>query len=214
MTEIIESRSDYRHGPGRYETHGYIAPVVLSICGEFAVRRVLDIGCGNGMLCRELADAGCEVVGVEPSASGVAAARQLVPEGVFYERSVYDDPAGIAESGFDLVVSTEVIEHLYKPAALLQLAAAKLKADGLLVLSTPYHGYLKNLALSLANGWDRHHAPLSDGGHIKFWSRQTLTGLLEKHGFRVLQFHGAGRLPGLWKAMILVARKARPTEAP
>jgi 2-polyprenyl-3-methyl-5-hydroxy-6-metoxy-1,4-benzoquinol methylase len=214
MPEIIESRSEYRHGPGRYETHGYIAPVVLSICREYGARRVLDIGCGNGMLCRELADAGCAVVGAEPSASGVAAARALVPEGMFYERSVYDDPAGIAESGFDLAVSTEVIEHLYKPAALLQLAAAKLKEDGLLVLSTPYHGYLKNLAISLAGGWDRHHAPLSDGGHIKFWSRATLTALLEKNGFRVLQFRGAGRWPWLWKAMILVARKERPAGAP
>jgi len=46
-----------------------------------------------------------------------------------------------------------------------------------------------------------------DGGHIKLWSRTTLTRLLEKNGFTVIEFHGVGRFPYLWKSMILVARR-------
>lgn len=74
------------------------------------------------------------------------------------------------------------------------------------MISTPYHGYLKNLALSAFNKWDKHHTPLWHGGHIKFWSRRTLTSLIEANGFRVTEFHGVGRAPWLWKSMILVAR--------
>lgn len=74
------------------------------------------------------------------------------------------------------------------------------------MISTPYHGYLKNLALSVFNKWDKHHTPLWHGGHVKFWSRKTLTQLLEANGFKVTEFHGAGRLPWLWKSMILVAK--------
>jgi len=75
-----------------------------------------------------------------------------------------------------------------------------------LVISTPYHGYIKNLALSVFDKWDSHHTPLWHGGHIKFWSRKTLTQLLEDNGFKVIGFSGVGRIPYLWKSMILIAK--------
>lgn len=167
----------------------------------------MDIGCGNGTLSRDLADAGFEVVGLDPSPSGVACARELVPEGKFYEMGVYDNPSGLPEGCFDVAVSTEVVEHLYIPSSLPKFAHPKLNAGGLLLLSTPYHGYLKNLAIALSGRWDTHHSPNCDGGHVKFWSRRTLTKMLEANGFQVLAFHGAGRLPWLWNSMVLVARK-------
>ena len=73
--------------------------------------------------------------------------------------------------------------------------------------STPYHGYLKNLMLSLFDHWDFHHTVLWEGGHIKFWSRKTLGRLLEQNGFKVLSFQGVGRMPFIWKSMIIVAQK-------
>ena len=202
-----DSQAVYRHDARPPCTSGYLVPVVVCACRAAGARRILDLGCGNGMLCRALADAGFEVVGVEPSPSGVAVAARAVPEGVFRCGSVYDGPAIVPESDFDVVVSTEVVEHLFRPSALPALAFAKLKPGGRFVVSTPYHGYLKNLLLALANRWDSHHSPLWDGGHVKFWSRRTLTALLEANGFRVLEFHGAGRFPGLWKSMVLVAQK-------
>lgn len=207
MPGLIESRCSYGHDQTPPCTGDYVDALVLRLCRKIGVGSILDVGCGNGTLCRKLAQAGFSVVGLESSRTGVEAARQSIPGGVFYEMSVYDDPRQIAEGPFDAVVSTEVIEHLFLPKALPKLAAAKLKSNGFLVLSTPYHGYLKNLFLSLANGWDRHWSPGWDGGHVKFWSRRTLTRLLESNGFRVVEFHGAGRIPWLWKSMVLVARK-------
>ena len=111
------------------------------------------------------------------------------------------------ESRFDAVVSTEVIEHLFSPHLLPLFAAGTLDKGGYLILTTPYHGYLKNLVLALLDGWDTHLTPLWHGGHIKFWSRKTLTRLLSENGFEVVGFSGVGRLPYLWKSMVLVARK-------
>jgi 2-polyprenyl-6-hydroxyphenyl methylase/3-demethylubiquinone-9 3-methyltransferase len=77
----------------------------------------------------------------------------------------------------------------------------------LAIVSTPYHGYWKNLALSLVPGaWDRHHDPLWDHGHIKFWSRRTLRALLIRAGFNAVRFERLGRIPTLAKSMIAVAR--------
>ena len=204
---VIESRAEYIHDAAPEFFDRDLYPAVLALVRRHNCRHVLDIGCGVGTLCRRLRENGCEVVGMDPSASGVATAQRIVPQARFYELGVYDDPAHITEGAFDCAVSTDVIEHLFKPAALPRFAAAKLKPGGLLSLSTPYHGYLKNLALSLFDKWDSHFTPFWDGGHIKFWSRSTLSQLLAQNGFQVVAFRGVGRVPGLWKCMILVARK-------
>lgn len=187
----------------------YIAPQVLSLLKKLGCKRVLDIGAGNGALCHLINSSGITTVGVEYDHAGVAIARQAYPNIPFYQLGVQDDPEPLldAEGQFDAVVSTEVIEHLFSPHLLPQFAAKVLDKDGLLIISTPYHGYLKNLILSIFNKWDDHHTALWHGGHIKFWSRKTLTELLQTNGFKVAQFKGAGRAPWLWKSMILVARK-------
>jgi 2-polyprenyl-3-methyl-5-hydroxy-6-metoxy-1,4-benzoquinol methylase len=191
------------------ESCGYVGPRVLKILEQIAVRRVLDLGAGNGALCGYLASAGFEVVGVEYDQAGVEIARKTYPHIPYYRFGVQDDPQRLLqqEAQFDAVVSTEVIEHLFSPHLLPRFAAAMLKSGGFLIVSTPYHGYVKNLALSLFGAWDKHHAPLWHGGHIKFWSRRTLTELLVDHGFEVIGFSGVGRLPYLWKSMILIGRK-------
>lgn len=188
----------------------YITPRVLNILRQLQVKRVLDLGAGNGALCSQLALSGYETVGVECDEGGVEIARRSYPNIRFYRFGVQDDPAELMkdEKPFDAVVSTEVIEHLFSPHLLPKYASGTLKEGGYLVISTPYHGYWKNLALSIANAWDKHHAPLWHGGHIKFWSRHTLTQLLVENGFGYVSFSGVGRFPYLWRSMVLVAKKA------
>ena len=74
------------------------------------------------------------------------------------------------------------------------------------MISTPYHGYLKNLVMAATGKMDAHFTVLWDGGHIKFWSRKTLTQLLEEFGFEVIGFKGSGRFPYIWKSMFIRAR--------
>lgn len=74
-------------------------------------------------------------------------------------------------------------------------------------MSTPYHSYLKNLALALSGKMDNHFTALWDHGHIKFWSKKTLTLLLREAGFSKVKFFRAGRIPPLAKSMLAVATK-------
>lgn len=196
----------YSSTGARYDDH-YISGPVLSLCHTLGARRVLEIGCGNGNLSRRLQAAGLEVVGLDPSHSGIEIARVSVPGVPFFRMSVEEDPALLGELDFDLAVSTEVIEHLYTPRSLMRFAAVALRPGGYLVISTPYHGYAKNLLLSLIDGWDAHLNPLWDGGHIKFWSPRTLRELAQSEGFTCTEVFGVGRCVGLWKSMIGVFRR-------
>ena len=106
------------------------------------------------------------------------------------------------------VLCLEVIEHVYFPHRLARTMFELCEPGALAVVSTPYHGYWKNLALSLVpGGWDRHHHPLSDHGHIKFWSIPTLRALLASAGFSQTSFLRVGRMGPLAKTMIAIAEK-------
>lgn len=201
------------HNSEAEQSHDYLQPVVLMAVRMLApVRttpaRVFDAGCGNGALLHKLELTGYQVAGCDASESGVAQARRLCGDRVRVERlSVYEDLSGTFGGDWDVVVSTEVIEHLYSPRDFVRQVRALLRPGGALVLSTPYHGYFKNLALAATGALDKHFTALWDGGHIKFWSYDTLRHLLAEAGFQRFAFYGAGRLPLLWKSMVVVAHK-------
>jgi 2-polyprenyl-6-hydroxyphenyl methylase/3-demethylubiquinone-9 3-methyltransferase len=138
------------------------------------------------------------------SETGIRLARQRCPNGRFEVLPADANLlANLGEEPFDLVYSLEVIEHLYDPLSFVAGCFSATRPGGEFVCSTPYHGYVKNLVISLVDGWDRHHVATEVGEHIKFFSRRTLSKLLEQAGFRDLDFRGGGRAPYLWKSMVM-----------
>lgn len=187
----------------------YVAPQIIRLIRKLKLKRVVDLGAGNGALCSMIKATGCEVVGVEFDSKGCELARSRYPDIRFHNFGFHDDPEKFtsSEGVFEAAISTEVVEHLYAPHLLPRYASETVMANGYLIISTPYHGYLKNLALALLDRWDSHHSPLWHGGHIKFWSRRTLGQLVSQNGFEVVDFYGVGRSPYFWKSIIMVARK-------
>ena len=209
----VGAQQEYEWGSGEApESVDYILPVVEEwLKGLPDGAAVLDAGCGNGVTLMRLAKlGGYRLSGIEISESGVKMARAQNP-GVAIER--LDLTADLSGhdwcGGFDAVVSLEVVEHVFLPRMFAKNCHGFLKPGGRLIVSTPYHGYLKNVALAVTGKLDGHFTALWDYGHIKFWSRKTLGLLLEEAGFRVVGFGGAGRVPYLWKSMVVVAEKLR-----
>lgn len=194
--------------PANGEYGAALAQVFVEIITRLEdVKRICDLGCGNGYLAGQLAERGYEVTGVDASLSGIEIATRSYAKARFVRAELNRKlPEHIANE-FDLVVSSDVIEHMYRPSDLLEAANSLLEPGGSLLIGAPYHGYAKNLVLSLAGKMDNHFSVLDDGGHIKFFSVKTLSELLSKHGFGKLQFSFYGRLPWLWKNMICHARK-------
>jgi len=101
-------------------SHEFIQPKIVSIlkrlCRED--KTILDVGCGNGAICGSLAALGFKVAGAEYDRQGFEIASRSYPEIKFYNVGVYDSSEEIRKdypAGFDCVISTEVIEHLFSP---------------------------------------------------------------------------------------------------
>jgi 2-polyprenyl-3-methyl-5-hydroxy-6-metoxy-1,4-benzoquinol methylase len=199
---------------GRYDdeevdaSHSYLLPAVLDVLEASvrggAPRRLLDLGCGNGSATARLAEGGFDVTGVDPSERGIEIAKSRHPGLKFFQASCYEDLSG-RFGRIPFVVCIEVIEHLYWPRLLLKSAYDLLEPGGRLILTTPYHGYLKNLALAVTGRMDGHFDATTDDGHIKFFSERTLRDLVLEAGFRSADFRFIGRIPAFAKSMLVTA---------
>ena len=187
-------------------TFSYLLPPLLSLLDKVDNKVILDLGCGNGFLANYLLQAGYNTYGTDASKNGIDIAKLEHPERFFLQDlSTGNLPEELKNIQFDTILSTEVIEHLYDPQGFIDFCKKKLPTGGELILSTPYHGYWKNLMLSVLGHWDAHWDPTWHGGHIKFWSKKTLSRLLTTNGFTVVAFKGCGRVPYFWKSMIIKA---------
>jgi 2-polyprenyl-3-methyl-5-hydroxy-6-metoxy-1,4-benzoquinol methylase len=163
---------------------------MVRVLRRAGAKRVLDAGCGDGNFTASLAEAGFEMFAIDLSEGGISRAQARYPNITFCNSSVYDNPLEKfhAAAPFDAIVSIEVIEHLYSPMTFMKQARAALKPGGLLILTTPYWGYLKNVVLALTNRTDRALSPLWEGGHIKHWSVATLKELGRNNRFEFQSF--------------------------
>jgi 2-polyprenyl-6-hydroxyphenyl methylase / 3-demethylubiquinone-9 3-methyltransferase len=100
--------------------------------------RILDIGCGGGILCEPLARLGAFVVGADPSETNIAVAQQhAVRSGLSIDyRSTSAEALAQAGEIFDVVLAMEVVEHVADVGMFVGLAAAMVKPGGLIFVAT------------------------------------------------------------------------------
>lgn len=188
--------------------NAYLWPIIKEILANDSGpdRRAFDLGCGNGATANMLFGLGYRVTGIDISESGISVGTSRFPHLKLHIGSVYDDLASIYGQ-FPLVVSLEVIEHCFDPMAFAKTFYNLMAPGAIGILSTPYHGYWKNLALAITGKWDKHLTALWSGGHVKFFSIATLRILLTDIGFKDVRFIRVGRIPPLAKSMIAIVRK-------
>ena len=211
MMDTAVDISGYTYEDGEQNaSHHYLLPAVLDILAALRIGpthpKLFELGCGNGAVAEALTQCGYRIMGVDASEQGIAQAKMRYPHLDLHLGSAYDNLAG-KYGRFPVVLSLEVVEHLYAPRAFARTLFNLVEPGGTAIVSTPYHGYWKNLALALSGQLDRHFTALWDHGHIKFWSISTLQRLLEDGGFHSITFRRVGRIPALAKSMIAIGKK-------
>ena len=163
----------------------------------FAGLRLLDIGCGGGLLSEPMTRLGADVVGVDPSEKNIKTARihaqeQELP--IDYRVGTAEDLERAGER-FDIILNMEVIEHVADPAAFTRICAAMLKPGGLMFVAT-LNRTLKSFGLAIVGaeyvlGW------LPKGTHQweKFITPAELKGWLSANGLKTVDESGVTYSP-------------------
>ena len=112
--------------------------------------RILDIGCGGGILSEPLARLGADVVGADPAAANIAAAKLHAEEaGVAVDyRATAAEALADAGERFDIVLAMEVVEHVADVNLFVQRCAEMVKPGGLMIVAT-LNRTLKSFALAI-----------------------------------------------------------------
>lgn len=184
---------------------------------HFSTISVLDIGCGNGsQLSLPLARSGLSVTGIDPDESSIAHATRLsedVPSARFLCTSVNE----IAET-FDVVILSEVLEHVMDPVGLLKSGERRLNPNGLVIVTTP-NGYgefemdswlfgvlrMQRVVDRLASNKSKVMSSTDndDSGHIQFFTRGRLYRIFRECGLAVWRDGAASLFAGPFAGHLL-----------
>jgi SAM-dependent methyltransferase len=138
--------------------------------------RIVDLGCWVGFLLDEARKRGWEPVGVEPSDYAVGYAREKLGLDVLQADLLSAD---LPEGSFDAVTLGDVMEHLVRPGEALDRIFELLRPGGVVHIATPNAG--STLARRMGARW---WSVLPT--HVQYFTRSSLSDLLERHGFEVL----------------------------
>ena len=156
-------------------------------------KTALDVGCGAGLLAEPLSRLGAQVTAIDASAELIEAAKEHAAA-MALEIDYRAIPVEKLTGQFDLITCMEVIEHVADPAAFLKALAKRLKADGLLVMSTPNAtSWSRLMMITIGEGLGR--IPRGTHDFDKFIAPDRMKLLLADAGLKCLDVEGIAWSP-------------------
>lgn len=165
--------------------------------------RVLDIGCGNGLLLYQFRNSFKQLVGLEYSEHRLQQAQVNLADHNFVPlQGSAEDMRAIESGSIDLIISADTIEHIPDVYAATAEMFRVLKPGGTMVVNTPNIAFIKKRLLLLLGRFPSTSQPnegigsdiLYDGGHLHYFTFRALRIILEKAGFEMLRKVGYGKL--------------------
>lgn len=183
----------------RFEAVVYFCPAQ---CG-----RVLDIGCGNGLVLYHLVEQYKEITGIEPCSKRYSAAKERlnkVQKPVEILQCRIEDGINKPDGWFDTIIWSDVIEHVIDVFGAMSEVSRLLKIGGVLVTITPNAAYLRRrirflfgkFPVTTSNKKSLKIIPgvIYEGGHVHYFTFDTLKAIYRQVGIRPVKTVGYGRL--------------------
>jgi SAM-dependent methyltransferase len=179
LGDTVTPSDEYELKGGPDSSHGR----VLSLLASRPASKILDLGCSGGQLAARLQQVGHHVTGVDRTE--VAGVRDRVAS---FVRADLDEglPPEVG-CGFDVVLAADVLEHVRDPQRLLHDAKGALRPGGRLVVCVPNIAHWYPRFRTLFGLFDYDQRGILDRTHLRFFTRRSIKGLLEREGFSILR---------------------------
>jgi 2-polyprenyl-6-hydroxyphenyl methylase / 3-demethylubiquinone-9 3-methyltransferase len=167
----------------------------------FAGLRILDIGCGGGLLSEPMARLGAEVVGADAAPRNIPVAQLHAEQSglVIDYRNTTAEALAAAGEQFDVVLNMEVVEHVADPLGYLTACQQLLKPEGLMICST-LNRNAKSFVMAIVGAeWVMRWLPKGTHDWAKFITPDELYGLIKAAGLEPVDRKGMVFNPVSWK---------------
>ncbi|MBM3615331.1 MAG: bifunctional 2-polyprenyl-6-hydroxyphenol methylase/3-demethylubiquinol 3-O-methyltransferase UbiG [Alphaproteobacteria bacterium] len=167
----------------------------------FAGLRILDIGCGGGLLSEPMARLGATVVGADAAPRNIPVAQIHAEQSgliIDYRVTTAEDMAAAGEQ-FDVVLNMEVVEHVADPLAYLTACQQLLKPGGLMICSTLNRNPKSFLMAIIGAEWVMHWLPKGTHDWAKFITPDELYALIRQAGLDPVDKRGMAFNPVSWR---------------
>ncbi len=150
-------------------------------------REILDVGCGEGALAKELTLRGKSVVGIELDPGKASLARENcrhVIQGDAEDLQTVEAVRAV-QSSFDLILFSEILEHVRRPEEVLRSFLPLLKPSGVVVAVVPNVAFYKTRLTLLRGEWNYASEGILDRTHLRFLTKKSLKTLFEGTGLTI-----------------------------
>ncbi len=202
ITKFSNLSSDWWNPQGAFKTLHDINPLRLQFIQDqcnLAKARLIDIGCGGGILTESLAQAGATVTGIDMSLEAITAARQHWENSslmhtqssiITYQVTTAEDMATTHAGFFDALTCMELLEHVPDPASIIKACATLVKPGGQLFFSTINRNPKAYLFAILGAEYLLKLIPKGTHDFAKFIKPSELAGWARNTDLTVKQFKG------------------------
>lgn len=147
-------------------------------------REILDVGCGEGALAKELTRGGKSVVGIELNPEKASRARENcrhVIQGDAEDLQTVEAVRAV-QSSFEIILFSEILEHVRRPEEVLRSFLPLLKPSGAVVVVVPNVAFYKTRLTLLRGEWNYTSEGILDRTHLRFLTKKSLKTLFEETG--------------------------------
>jgi len=150
-------------------------------------KKVLDVGCSEGILSKRMKLNNCKVVGVELDAKAAQNAVRYCQELIIGDvESIHLNQK--YENYFDIIIFADVLEHLKEPLDLLKRFKKYLNDDGYIIISIPNISNWRIRFQLLFGNFGYGEYGILDNGHLRFFNEKSAKKMVNDAGFEILNF--------------------------
>lgn len=168
---------------------------------------ILDFGCGAGEIIKATAKISKNSIftGVDVSKDALRRAKERFPKSVHLYQVDDGLKLPFKNNSFDFITALDVIEHVYDTDNTFDELGRVLKMGGKILITTPFNGSIKIILFILMGFFDKYFDPI--GPHIRFFNPKSLSMILEKRNFEIVNKGYFGRFYPLSRGFYILAKK-------